>query len=99
MTNFYVTYVLADQAARDKYMQEVLASGVIEKSREEEGCIRYEYFYPVGSDNTLFLWEQWESREHQAAHCQTEHFARLGEIKAACGAETRILIEDQIVEG
>lgn len=98
MTNFYVTYTLPDQAARDGYMREVLASGVIEKSRAEEGCHRYAYYYPVDSDNTLFLWEQWESREHQAAHCGTEHFAALGEIKAKYGAETQILIEDRAEE-
>ena len=97
MTNFYVTYTLADPETREAYIKEVLASGVIEKSRAEDGCIRYEYFYPVGSDTTLFLWEQWESREHQKAHCQTEHFAALGKIKEKYGAETKILIEDQHV--
>ena len=95
MTNFYVTYTLPDAAAREGYMQDVLASGVIEKSRAEDGCIRYSYFYPVDSDTQLFLWEQWESREHQKAHCRTEHFAALGEIKAKYGAETEILIEDR----
>lgn len=94
MTNFYVTYTLPDPAAREGYMKEVLDSGVIEKSRAEDGCIRYSYFYPVGSDNTLFLWEQWESREHQAAHCRTEHFAALGAIKEKYSAQTDILIED-----
>ncbi len=97
MTNFYVTYRLPDPAAREGYMREVLDSGVIEKSRAEDGCIRYEYFYPVGSDTELFLWEQWESRDHQKVHCQTEHFAALGKIKEKYGAETKILIEDQIV--
>jgi len=99
MTNFYVTYTLPDQAARDGYMEEVLASGVIEKSRAEDGCIRYAYFYPVDTDNTLFLWEQWESREAQAAHCETEHFAALGRIKEKYGAQTKILIEDQEITG
>ena len=47
MTNFYVTYTLADPETREAYIKEVLASGVIEKSRAEDGCIRYEYFYPV----------------------------------------------------
>ena len=95
MTNFYVTYTLPDQAARDAYMKEVLENGIIEKSREEPGCARYEYFYPVGSDNTLFLWEQWESRSHQKIHCQTEHFAVLSELKAKYGAVTEILTEDR----
>lgn len=96
MTNFYVTYTLPDQAAREGYVKEVLDQGIIDKSRAEDGCIRYAYFYPVDSDNTLFLWEQWESRDHQAAHCRTDHFAALGKIKEKYGAETEILIEDQI---
>lgn len=94
MTNFYVTYTLPDPAAREGYIKEVLAAGVIEKSRAEDGCIRYEYFYPVGSDTELFLWEQWESREHQKIHCQTEHFAQLTKIKEKYGAQTQILTED-----
>ena len=98
MTNFYVTYVLPDPAARDGYMKEVLEQGVIEKSRAEDGCIRYEYFYPVDSENNLFLWEQWESREHQKIHCETGHFAALGRIKEKYGAQTQILIEDQVIQ-
>lgn len=98
MTNYYVTYRLPDTAARDGYLREVQEQGIMEKSRTEEGCIRYAYFYPTDSDTDLFLWEQWESREHQAAHCKTEHFAALGELKAKYGAVTEILVEDQVVQ-
>lgn len=96
MTNYYVTYTLPDQAAREGYLEEVRSQGIMEKSRAEDGCIRYEYFYPVDQDNCLFLWEQWESREHQKAHTETEHFAVLAGLKEKYGAETQILIEDQI---
>ena len=95
MTNFFVTYTMPTKADRDGYLKEIQDAGIDEISRSEDGCIRYDYFYPVGSDNTLFLWEQWESREHQAAHCQTEHFARLGELKEKYGATTDIQVEDK----
>lgn len=98
MTNYYVTYTLKDRAARDAYFADVKAAGVIEKSRDEDGCIRYDYFYPADSDNTLFLWEQWESREAQKAHTQQPHFAELGEIKAKYDVDVDILVEDQIVQ-
>ena len=94
MTNFFVTYTLPDAAAREGYIRDVLELGVIDKSRAEKGCIRYDYFYPVGSDTQLFLLEQWESREHQAAHCQTDHFKALGKIKEKYGAETEIVAQD-----
>ena len=97
MTNFYVTYTMTDRASRDGYLREAEEAGIPDKSRAEEGCIRYEYYYPVHSENRLFLWEQWESRAHQEAHCRTEHFAQLGKLKEKYGAETEMLIEDQSV--
>ena len=95
MTNFYVTYTMPSKADRDGYLRDIQEEGIDEISRGEEGCIRYDYFYPVGSDNTLFLWEQWESREHQTAHCQTAHFARLGELKEKYGVTAEIIAEDR----
>ncbi len=95
MTNLYVTYTMPDKASRDGYYAEVRDRGIIKKSREEEGCIRYEFFFPADSDTTLFLWEQWESRDHQATHRETEHFAEMGLLKEKYSVTTDMLIEDQ----
>lgn len=96
MTNYYVTYNLDSQEARDGYFKEVKEKGIIEKSRAEEGCIRYAYFYPADSDTDLFLWEQWESREAQKKHTQQPHFAELGKLKEKYNVAADILVEDQI---
>ncbi len=94
MTNFYVTYTLKDKEARDGFYAEVKTSGVIEKSLAEDGCIRYAYFYPADTENQIFLWEQWESRQAQKAHTQQPHFQILGELKKRYGAETEIVTAD-----
>ena len=94
MIAILVSYKSENGAARG-FAEEMESSGLAAQVRAEDGCIRYDYFYPVGSDNTLFLWEQWESREHQKAHCQTEHFARLGQLKEQFHATTEIQIEDR----
>lgn len=99
MTNYYVTYTLADSEARDAYFREVCEKGIIEKSRAEEGCIRYNYYYPADSDNTMFLWEQWESRDAQKKHTEQPHFADLGELKAKYNVGVEILVEDQVIGG
>ena len=65
MTNFYVTYTMPDKASRDGYLKEIKDNKIDEISKAEDGCYKYDYFYPVENDNTLFLWEQWESVEHQ----------------------------------
>ncbi len=95
MTDFYVTYRFADKAARDGFYSEVKACGAGEKSRKEDGCIKYEFFYFADEDDKMFLWEQWESREAQKKHCQQPHFAELTEIKKKYGVETDIQIEDR----
>ena len=59
MKNFYVTYTFPSADSRDGFLQEVRLLADI--TRKEQGCLRYDYFYPVDSENTLFLWEQWES--------------------------------------
>lgn len=97
MTNFYVTYKLKDRDARDAFYDEVKSNGVIEASRAEEGCIRYEYYYPADSEDKLFLWEQWESREAQAEHMTLTHFAVLTAIKEKYEVEADILVEDQLI--
>lgn len=97
MTNYYVTYTLKNKEDRDNYYKEVKANGIIEKSQAEDGCIRYEYFYPADSDTTMFLWEQWESREAQKVHTQQPHFAELGKLKEKYSVVADILVEDQIV--
>ena len=95
MTNFYVTYKLADRHEREAFYGEVKKCGAAEKTRKEDGCIRYDFFFPADSDDEIFLWEQWETREHQAEHCKTAHFAQLGELKKKYGVTADIQIEDR----
>lgn len=96
MTNFYVTYVLKDKETREAFYEEVKNCGAAEKTRKEDGCIRYEFYYNADEDNRMFLWEQWESREAQAVHLKTPHYADFAEIKNRYKVETEILVEDQV---
>ena len=98
MTNYYVTYTLKDKETRDAFYSEVKASGVVEASRAEEGCIRYDYFYCADTDNQIFLWEQWESREAQAEHMTLPHFSTLTAIKEKYEVAADILVEDQLIK-
>ncbi|MEE0742197.1 MAG: putative quinol monooxygenase [Emergencia sp.] len=96
MTNFYVTYKLKDRETRDAFYQALCASGAAEKSRAEDGCIRYAYFYPAEQESHLFLWEQWENRAAQKAHTAQPHFLEIGKLKEDYGAETEVSVEDAV---
>ena len=53
-------------------------------SREEAGCRTYSYGVDVEDPEVIRIYEEWESREHFAAHVATAHFRewrrRVGEV-------------------
>ena len=53
MKNFYVTYAFEDNEARKNFYGEVKAAGIVGASRAEEGCFRYEFYYPADSENKI----------------------------------------------
>ena len=87
MKNFYVTYTFPSADSRDGFLQEVRLLADI--TRKEQGCLRYDYFYPVDSENTLFLWEQWESK-----HTKQPHFALIGKLKEKYSASSSVSVQE-----
>lgn len=85
---------MPDKESRDGYYKEVHERNIDGKSRKEDGCIRYDFFFPAESDNQLFLLEQWETREHQRVHCTSEHFLEMGTLKEKYSVTTEIVIEE-----
>lgn len=81
MLRFLVTYHCR-QGQRAAFYQALCALGVREHSRAEEGNIRYDYFFAAEAPEDLLLVESWTSAALQRAHCETETFARLQELKA-----------------
>ena len=76
----HVTYHLKP-GMRDEYLAKLKDLGAAEKSRQDKGCIQYEYFLPEEDENRILLVERWESPEDQAAHIKTEHVRALAAIK------------------
>ncbi|WP_375749107.1 putative quinol monooxygenase [Vibrio sp. HN007] len=44
--------------------------------RAEAGCITYQQNITAEDENTLFLYEEWESVEHLQVHLESEHMAK-----------------------
>lgn len=80
MLTWNVTYHCM-QGQREAFYQELCDLGVRANSRSEEGNRRYDYYFAAESPDDLLLVETWTSPELQQAHCRTETFARLQELK------------------
>lgn len=67
---------------RDAFYQALCELGVRASSLKEEGNRKYDYFFAAEAPDDLLLVESWTTPELQQAHCQTETFAKLQELKA-----------------
>ena len=64
-----------DEGHRDSLM--MLIREMVELSRQDTGCIHYEYYEKASVPNQLLLIETWMSREALEEHTATSHFRRL----------------------
>ena len=75
-----VTYT-TKPGKRTAFFNALTQLGVVAQSKQEPGNIRYDYYYPVESEDQLLLVEIWEDEEALAFHAQTEHYQQLQSIK------------------
>lgn len=59
----------------ENYLKEV--DVLITETRKEEGCISYELFQDINSENIFFLIEEWESKEDLENHKLTDHIKNI----------------------
>lgn len=71
--------VIAKSIIKDGELEKVinLYDELVQKTRQEDGCISYELFQDINNENIVTIVEQWESEEHLEAHKKTEHFTRI----------------------
>lgn len=76
-----VTYT-AKPGKRTAFFRALTQLGVVEQSKQEPGNIKYDYYYPVDSEDQLLLVEIWEDDKALAFHTHTEHYQQLQSIKS-----------------
>ncbi len=91
MKRFVEVHYHLKPGMRDEFYQAVIAHGIADASRAEEGNEKYEYYFSQDNEDELLLLEIWKSQEAVQLHGQTAHFAWLGELKKKYVSETVIL--------
>lgn len=66
---------------REDFYQAICDLGVRENSKAEEGNCRYDYYFAAEAADDLLLVETWTSPDLQQAHCQTQIFEKLQQLK------------------
>lgn len=80
MLGINVTYIMRpEEGSRESFL--LGASQVREEVLREEGCLQYDYFFPVEAPDKLLLVEKWTSREAQRVHMGQPHMAKITQLK------------------
>lgn len=57
-----------ENGSAKKFVEEMISSGVVETIKNEEGNLRYDYFFPVNDDETVLLVDSWTNQEALDKH-------------------------------
>ena len=74
---------------REKYWEAINANAIGRFSQQEDGNIQYEYSYGL-DDDELLLTEIWRDEAALEDHKNTDHFIKLGSLKAEFVEDTEI---------
>lgn len=71
--------VVAKNYMKSDRLSEVidLCKELVEETRKEDGCIKYELYQDSEDSSILTMIEEWESKEALDLHLKSEHFTRI----------------------
>lgn len=64
-----------------KFVEEMISSGIVEQIRNEEGNLRYEYFYPLDDDGSVLLVDSWTNQSALDKHHQLPLMNKIKELR------------------
>ena len=64
-----------------KFAEEMIASGVVDDIRAEEGNIRYEYFFPLADEETVLLIDSWKDQRSIDIHHASPMMGKITELR------------------
>ena len=64
-----------------KFAEEMKASGIVDRVRNEEGNERYEYFFPMEDEETVMLIDKWKNQEALDIHHKSEMMKKIADLR------------------
>ncbi|MCI9010661.1 MAG: antibiotic biosynthesis monooxygenase [Clostridia bacterium] len=74
-------YYTGENGAARKFAEEMVASGLADRVREEDGNERYEYFFPMDDSETVLLIDRWKDQAALDFHHKSEWMPKIAELR------------------
>lgn len=80
MLTILIRYKGKDDNAK-KFVNEMISSGIVSQIRNEQGNLRYEYFFPHIDDDTALLVDSWINQEALDKHHELPLMNKIKELR------------------
>ena len=74
-------YYTGKNGSARKFVEEMEASGTAKAIREEKGNLRYEYFFPAATPETVLLIDSWKNQAAIDAHHASPMMKTIAELR------------------
>lgn len=74
-------YYKGKNGSAKKFAEEMISSGVVKQIREEEGNLRYEYFYSHDDPETVLLIDQWRDQAALDIHHASKMMGEIAKLR------------------
>lgn len=73
-----------------KFAEEMIANGIVDRIRAEDGNERYEYFFPMEDAETVLLIDCWKNQEALDFHHKTDMMKEIAELREKYHLKMRV---------
>lgn len=90
-------YYTGKNGAARKFAEEMVATGVVDRVRAEEGNLRYEYFFPMTDPETVLLIDQWADQTALDIHHKSPMMKEIAALRDKYKLRLRVerYVDDQ----
>lgn len=64
-----------------KFAEEMISSGVVNDIRNENGNIKYEYFFPMDDEETVLLIDSWKDQQSLDVHHASPMMKKITQLR------------------
>ena len=83
-------YYTGKNGSARAFAEEMVASGIVDSIRAEEGNEKYEYFFPMDDPETLLLIDRWKDQQALDIHHKTEMMGQIAALRKKHGLHMRV---------
>ena len=83
-------YYKGENGSAREFAKEMVSSGIVDRVRNEEGNLGYEYFYPMGDVETILLIDRWKDESALDRHHKSPMMKEIAELRAKYHLSMRV---------